>query len=834
MRLSFLNYITPLLISLILVGCFEQIKSDSEPIPKIFFGNKLRQNVDADGHTITDVILTDAVLDSVVVYGYVKTNHDTNVRIEVPAENNIANNPAQLTIAASGGRNGVSVDFITGDYWGVLHWIGTIGADRHSDMDYDNIHFGSLNEAGDGYSTFAVALGDEDDATPKGYVDGLVSNLESGLFENATSEVFSVRGMALVEEDNLDSPDNWILTGVNSWEEDGGYYGGSPSIKVGGSSGSSIYSKGSFQNAQYLVSLEMWCQSTLQLAIYYVDGSMENTNYLTTFVGVPWTTKTNYVYFSSDWSSIIVSNVSAPVWAYIDNLKIYSAPIFSGMEFRNDFSTNRRGAISYKYSNGLFKIEADLVEIDAPFNLNENNTTNAGNIHSFPSSGHKLYADTSESSISGLTDLHFYKSSETWKGSPVYYGSQGRYFLWTYDVYMYGYQWLITTNPPSDDPLGAGGYWMVDEPSGPIAGYYTNFTTEESIKISYEPMEIMDGVSELQAKLINATNKIGDLQSEVIGVIKTNEDGKITSPIFIEVEGVDNEPNAPPQLIVKNTVGNSSASIEIQDGDGFVGRIGKDNHADMDYGGPNIFGSMTENGEDLAPFAVALNSDERTATPRSYVDGRFDEFLTYEESIIDPMGDDYPAFLLSVGAAGDNVQGISRHMDTPTGDWIYSAFSDDIMWFKRGEYTEMNWIRAFDLYYDYDEIEEKVTGGHAIWKGTIDGYGVGSDTNGNFNANSLSLSIVKKTEVNYAIKVNDSTIIMATAISPRTVTLPAVASVLVGKQYVIKRVGDANVIIQASGSEKIDGENSFTISQDLQALTIQTDGVEWFIIGDAN
>lgn len=168
MHLNFLKYITIPLVLLVLVGCFEQKKQQNTgPTPRIFFGNKLRQNVDADGHTITDAILTDSVLESVVIYGYVKTNHDTNVKIEVPCEDNVAYNPSQLTIASSANRAGVSINFKDGD-----SWLGKIGADTHSNMDYSDIHFGSLNEAGDGYSTFAVSLGDEDDATPRGYVDG--------------------------------------------------------------------------------------------------------------------------------------------------------------------------------------------------------------------------------------------------------------------------------------------------------------------------------------------------------------------------------------------------------------------------------------------------------------------------------------------------------------------------------------------------------------------------------------------------------------------------------------------------------------------------------------
>ena len=165
---------------LLLFGCTVEKSSteDAIPLPRgtaAFFGNQQRMDIDGNGFTYSNLVIgSGSSIDPsyIDLSGYVKTNHDGRVRIEVLSENNIPNNPAQLTIASGGGRNGVGIDFVTGDDFGTLFWIGKIGADTHSYMDYHNIHFGSLNEAGDDYSTFAVALGDGDDATPRSYVDG--------------------------------------------------------------------------------------------------------------------------------------------------------------------------------------------------------------------------------------------------------------------------------------------------------------------------------------------------------------------------------------------------------------------------------------------------------------------------------------------------------------------------------------------------------------------------------------------------------------------------------------------------------------------------------------
>jgi len=79
---------------------------------------------------------------------------------------------------------------------------------------------------------------------------------------------------------------------------------------------------------------------------------------------------------------------------------------------------------------------------------------------------------------------------------------------------------------------------------------------------------------------------------------------------------------------------------------------------------------------------------------------------------------------------------------------------------------------------------------------------------------------------------SESTIICDddTAGSAITVTLPA-ASTCTGRTYSIKKVGStANVIIDGSGAETIDGATTATLTTQYESLTIQCDGTTWWVI----
>ena len=79
----------------------------------------------------------------------------------------------------------------------------------------------------------------------------------------------------------------------------------------------------------------------------------------------------------------------------------------------------------------------------------------------------------------------------------------------------------------------------------------------------------------------------------------------------------------------------------------------------------------------------------------------------------------------------------------------------------------------------------------------------------------------------FALK--DSTILCNTG--TYTVTLPPIATVLIGKKYTIKRIGSSGVItFKGDGSEVIDNLTSIDISGSMVGYTAQTDGSKWWVV----
>jgi hypothetical protein len=63
-----------------------------------------------------------------------------------------------------------------------------------------------------------------------------------------------------------------------------------------------------------------------------------------------------------------------------------------------------------------------------------------------------------------------------------------------------------------------------------------------------------------------------------------------------------------------------------------------------------------------------------------------------------------------------------------------------------------------------------------------------------------------------------------------TITLPASATAGAGYKYNVKRLGTANVTIDGNGSETIDGSTTFVLSSQYSAITLASDGSNWFVI----
>ena len=94
---------------------------------------------------------------------------------------------------------------------------------------------------------------------------------------------------------------------------------------------------------------------------------------------------------------------------------------------------------------------------------------------------------------------------------------------------------------------------------------------------------------------------------------------------------------------------------------------------------------------------------------------------------------------------------------------------------------------------------------------------------------SIAKPFVRAVSANYTVSDEDSTILVTgtTTIS----LLPA--SRLQGKVYTIKRLDASNATtISADGSETIDGAASYTLTAQYKYVVIQSDGSNWYVIGN--
>ena len=88
-----------------------------------------------------------------------------------------------------------------------------------------------------------------------------------------------------------------------------------------------------------------------------------------------------------------------------------------------------------------------------------------------------------------------------------------------------------------------------------------------------------------------------------------------------------------------------------------------------------------------------------------------------------------------------------------------------------------------------------------------------------------------ETSIDRSLGANSSTVLVDTGSGDITLTLPAAASYTY-KVYTIKKItSDANkVIIDGNGSETIDEATTVEITTQHEAVTVQSDGTEWWII----
>lgn len=92
----------------------------------------------------------------------------------------------------------------------------------------------------------------------------------------------------------------------------------------------------------------------------------------------------------------------------------------------------------------------------------------------------------------------------------------------------------------------------------------------------------------------------------------------------------------------------------------------------------------------------------------------------------------------------------------------------------------------------------------------------------------VATPIVAKSSA-YTIVAGDSTIL---ATGTTTITLPTAVGVT-GRQYTIKKTdaGGTNVTVAGNGVELIDGANTVVLNTQYEAVTVQSDGTQWWVIG---
>ena len=90
------------------------------------------------------------------------------------------------------------------------------------------------------------------------------------------------------------------------------------------------------------------------------------------------------------------------------------------------------------------------------------------------------------------------------------------------------------------------------------------------------------------------------------------------------------------------------------------------------------------------------------------------------------------------------------------------------------------------------------------------------------------------TAVSYAALRSDHYIGVTSTAAVRTITLPAVADAVVGKEYIIADESGVcsvnNITIQAAGAELIDGSNTYVMNSNYQSTTVVCTGTGWGVV----
>jgi hypothetical protein len=126
--------------------------------------------------------------------------------------------------------------------------------------------------------------------------------------------------------------------------------------------------------------------------------------------------------------------------------------------------------------------------------------------------------------------------------------------------------------------------------------------------------------------------------------------------------------------------------------------------------------------------------------------------------------------------------------------------------------------------------------GTGVLYGKSDGYVYWQNSSGDeYNltgGSGIGLGQVIHTSTNYSIALSNATVIADASSASVTITLPTASS---ANEYVFtikKRDVSANsVVVDASGAEVIDGSTTYSLLTQYEAITVQSDGIQWWIIG---
>jgi hypothetical protein len=93
----------------------------------------------------------------------------------------------------------------------------------------------------------------------------------------------------------------------------------------------------------------------------------------------------------------------------------------------------------------------------------------------------------------------------------------------------------------------------------------------------------------------------------------------------------------------------------------------------------------------------------------------------------------------------------------------------------------------------------------------------------------LTVTPIRKVTSNTTITLQDEMILAEAVAAPLTVTLPPIATVPKGQFFTVKRLDNSGNLLQITGDANIDGSSARSLPFQYMSITVQTDGIQWWI-----